>query len=274
MNAYETTVKNQLEASQAEPGQELREMILQNAADGTASPLPVRRKPKLRAVLVAAAFLVLSVTTAAAVMLPGYQKTLDVARQLSIHIYEKGMLPHKLPHNNFISVVNIDGILQNVNSKNIRLDSLETAQEVLGMPLLVPACLERDEVPVMIHDISSMAEGNSYITIDVLYEDAYWDAGRGIVRNNPDANNGYFFLHQTYVGDSQVIFDSVGEYTEMEVNGYKAAWVHNRQDQFGSNYDNGALYWIQEGYFIQLGPAGLDFDYVMRIAESMRPMQG
>jgi hypothetical protein len=265
MNAYESMTKGRIEALQAEPSPELRNRVFSSVKEKTsAAPLSVRRKPKLRALLIAAALVALSSAAAFAVAaLPGYRMTLD-ADQLTVNLYERGMLPHDVP-SNFIWVMSIDGYViidRGYPANYTSLYSLEALQEVMGVPLLVPANLEKNEAPVIIRYTTH----NKNVLVDICFMDGYRDESRGVtVKNNLDKEE-FFFLSQVYVGEKRVTFDSIGEYTETEVNGHKAVWFHGRGG-------NGALYWIQDGYLIWVLPCDIDFDYVMRIAESLVPLQ-
>ncbi|MDR2570890.1 MAG: DUF4367 domain-containing protein [Oscillospiraceae bacterium] len=217
-----------------------------------------KRKP-IKYFLVAAIIASLTITTALAVDLPGYIMSLT-AGNLIVSRYERGHLPYLDPEviikKNLIGVFTIDGVVIE-DHEYIKLDSLEAAHEVLGVPLFVPSYLENNEVPTIIRK-ATHTFGNS---VEVYYGYDIYNQEHDIITNR---TNAFFILAQTYVGEGDVTFDVFGDFVKVMINDYEAI-------MYGKS--NTSLYWIQDGIFIQLLPSGLNSDYVIKIAESLIPMQ-
>jgi len=215
-------------------------------------------------IFIAAVVASLTVTALAANVLPGFIKSLQ-AGEITTNEYESGMLPHQGVDPNSWGVKTIGEVIQNDHVIE-KLDSLYEAQELLGAPLLVPTYLEYGEEPLIIRNISS-ATGNM---ADIYYFYGYIEQPSGVIVNPGGA---FFILNQEYVGDQSVIWDIdtgiLGKSSEVKINDFDAIWVEGSKD----SRQNGTLYWIQNGVYISIAPCDLDFDYVIKIAESLAPLE-
>jgi len=277
MKSYETIIQDLKNNMQTEPNAALRERILDSAASVADEPYAVtRRRSGLRPILVAAAITALTITTAFATDLPGLIKSFVVGKIL-VNEYEDGSLPHADPEvTDVVGTFTINGGVDRAfygDGEVTRLGSLEEAREAFGAPLFVPAYLENDEVPVIVKKY----EANESVTIEVWYQDAYINSSGEPAANHtfdssfrliPEVDS-FFILYQTYVGDAELTYNYVGNVTETTVNGYEAMW----QEGSDISPQNGILQWVQDGVLIQIMPCGLEMEYVMKIAESLEPMQ-
>jgi hypothetical protein len=158
----------------------------------------------------------------------------------------------------------VDGGLNNDSFKlGTLLSSLEEAQDILGAPLFVPTYLENGEVPALTWKVNS-----SPSTIGNHYYVGYYDPIKNVMVSG-ERHYGSFHLYQTNAGYTDIPLDSTSNYTETTVNGHKAVWFDGR----GFSEHNGSLQWIQNGIHVRLNPIDLDFEYVMKIAESLRPLE-
>jgi hypothetical protein len=207
----------------------------------------------------------LTITTALAAgtgILPGFIRS-QTAGNLTVAQYESGTLPHADPDaGNVFGTFIIDGNpLHFDDFEVISYISFDEAREITGVPLLVPTHLENGELPVY----SNLTLTDTGFIIDTWYQNAQLvtDTNGSPLMSLNDGYSGFFILAQTYVGDVEVIFNVTPNFSEVTINGHNAVWV-------GGN--NGGLYWVQDGIFVQLLPCDLDREYVLRIAESLRPL--
>jgi len=256
MKSIDTIINNLKSTMNAEPDDSLKERILKNATAGSSVIyMPKRRNKTTRTLLIAAVLVVLTITTAFATGLPGYIRSRD-AGNLTINEYQRGYLPNADPADiDRFGMLTIGDLTVEDYTQVLTLESLEEARDTLDTPLLIPAHLENNEVPVDVRLFETSA-GTRVVT---LYMDAYRDED-GDLKLNDWNNQSFFNLGQIYVGDEKVIFDIVDGFTDVKVNGHDAVWI--------GGY-NGTLSWIQDGIYLQLQPYRLDWEYVLKIAESL-----
>jgi len=241
----------------------------------------IQKKPKSKtvrtALLIAAVVASLSITALATDVIPELADTLQgIVKRIQNEgfvatEYEQDMFPHDIAGQELWAVMSVDDTIKEHFVFEI-LDSLEEAQEILGVPLLVPTYLENGEEPHIIRKGSN----TTGTMIDIYYFYGYIEQTTGVSVSL--GNGAFFILAQEYVGDKKVIIDFVpNDYREhiieTKINGVEAIWMPGDQvDEVDGNERNGALMWIQNGVYIFLGPCDLDFDYVLKIAESLAPM--
>ena len=210
--------------------------------------------------VIAALITVLAVTTAFAAYayLPGFIRRVYMGN-LTITHYERGYLPHDVPKHAF-GMQTIEGIPIHEDVNTIKTFSMGDAIEAFGTNLLIPTYSPYGHVPVFINIHTS----ESGTTIEIWFSDAWFCEESGMIRHNPTSNLSFYLLYQTYIGDAHVQYDLIGAVTEIMVNDHPAIWSGTR---------NGMLTWIQDGILVNLAPADMDMDVVLRIAESLQPMR-
>jgi len=262
MESHDAIINDLKNCMNSKPDNSLKNRVLKSATtESSAVYIPRRRKKIARTLLIAAIIAGLTITTALATPLPGFIGSY-IAGMLTVNEYEAGHLPNVDPSDtNRVGVITIDGVIIDFfagdRSELPEMESPRAAQEMYGIPVLVPTYLENNEVACFV----KIDEHNAGISIATYYADAYpyfcdvykVDTFRF---NTP----GFFILSQLYVGEQDMVLDVIGEASKYSINGYDAIWTGGA---------NGGLNWIQDGFFVQLYVLDISKEYAISIAESL-----
>jgi hypothetical protein len=253
-------LKEAMHAAETPDGELIRATIEKARQRKAANFAPARVNLKLGTLLIAAILIVLTATAGFAIG-PVIIRSLQAGNMMvSVH---EGPIPITADEaKKGIIIRSFDPPVVDDTGHTV-LNSLKEAQEAFGKPLLVPSYLENGEIPCPIW--KKLGDNTVVITTHyTLAPEIYSEDLTGELS---------FILIQEYVGDGEICIDFFGEaewLSKITLNsGYEAMWNAGPEGSEG----RGVLELIQDGIHVSIIPNNISRDYLLKIADSLIPLQ-